>query len=101
MPHNESFSRTGEHDLGADHEARQADRMDTGAGHVRAARLYRSMELRKRYRRFRLADLSQRLGELTGRTARHIGLVRAGIVDDLPRRDMPGSNLGGTAQDRD
>jgi hypothetical protein len=94
----QAFAWPTEHDLGADHKAGQPDGVDLGTPDGYPARFDRTMEIGIPDRCFRLMDVRQRLGELLGGTAGHVRLGLAGVIDDLPVREMCCGHRGGPAQ---
>src|SRR5581483_3618899 len=78
-----------EDDLGRDDEARQSYGVHLRAGDVGPARLARTDDVLDGDGARRRAYLAEALRELARRAARRVGLARARVVDDLPRREMP------------
>ena len=63
--------------------------MDLSAGDCCASSLLRPMKVFDRITERGGSDLSQAFGHFSRRPARNIGLVRAGVVEDLPARQVP------------
>ena len=90
-----------EHHLGADHVARQPDRVHLRARERRAACLTRADRLVDRYGGARVAHGGQACRELSRRSAWRIDLRVARVVDDLPLRDELRRHLGELLQQDD
>src|SRR5215211_880795 len=85
----QALVRPGEYDFRGHDEARKPDGMHLGAGHCRAARLFRALEVLDGAARLGPPNVTETFGQLARGPARNVRLRGARVVDDLPLREVP------------